>query len=197
MRCLLIALVVVFLSAFGNEVAQAQSSNRGYAGSGTRSAPRMNPARVAPVRSGFGGQPRVPAAAGILNSVRSAPRTTGVGPGSMIRRPSLPTTGLRRRPQPVFAGSAGIPNAVSAGSRATAPRTRSASGSTRSTKKPTTSLPPGYRTWVDATGRYSVQGKLAARQDGLVWIRRTDGRLVKLPLSQLSQPDQQFLSSSS
>lgn len=196
MRYVITALMAILISGVASDLAQAQSSSRGGSSSrpsaGSASRPRASSGRVAPVRSSFGAQPRAPQATGMLNSVRSAPSS---GPGSASR--SAGSSSKRLPP-----ASSGILSATSGGTSVPTSLSSSRPSSSRRSKKSSSrssasALPPGYRRWVDSSGRYSVKGKLAAKQDGVVWIRRTDGQLVKLPQSQLSQGDQQFLSSAS
>jgi hypothetical protein len=49
------------------------------------------------------------------------------------------------------------------------------------------------RTWRDATGKYAVEGDLIASTDEQIVLKRTDGRLVVMETSQLSEADRQYL----
>ena len=51
------------------------------------------------------------------------------------------------------------------------------------------------RTWKDATGAFSVVAELVAVKDGKVSLKRDDGKVVTVPLKQLSSADQQYLAS--
>jgi len=49
------------------------------------------------------------------------------------------------------------------------------------------------RTWTDSTGAYTVQAELVGETAGTVQLRRTDGRIVSLPLERLSAADQAYM----
>lgn len=49
------------------------------------------------------------------------------------------------------------------------------------------------RTWTDSTGAYTVQAELVDETAGTVRLRRTDGRVVSLPLERLSAADQTYV----
>ena len=53
---------------------------------------------------------------------------------------------------------------------------------------------PSLRTWTDRTGKYSIVATLVAMKDGIVQLRKEDGRISSLPLKKLSEADQQFVS---
>lgn len=57
-----------------------------------------------------------------------------------------------------------------------------------------TSLAPA-RTWTDATGKYSTDADLIARNDELAVLQRPDKELVSVKIDELSQKDQQYLRS--
>lgn len=56
-----------------------------------------------------------------------------------------------------------------------------------------TVLPDGYRTWKDATGKYTVNAKLLGVKEGKVALRKTDGLTVVLPIQRLSDVDRQYV----
>ena len=49
------------------------------------------------------------------------------------------------------------------------------------------------RTWTDASGKYTVEAEFVARKQGKVYLKRQDGKVINLPLSKLSQADQDFV----
>lgn len=51
------------------------------------------------------------------------------------------------------------------------------------------------RKWTDATGNFSVEADFVELVDGQVALRRTDGRVVRLPLERLSEADQRHVES--
>ncbi len=51
------------------------------------------------------------------------------------------------------------------------------------------------RTWRDASGKFSVVAELKSVDAKFVSLTKTDGRIIKVPLSSLSKADQQFLDS--
>lgn len=198
MRRLLLRTIVglLFFAAASFQV-QAQSGSRG---SGSRMGPRPSygtPSRVGGSRSKAIRSNALPT--GMMNSANAARmnggmRSTGSG--------SRPTTGYSSRnslspsaggAQPV---TTGLPRPARSKPRA------SSSGAVQSntmagTAAPPASIPDGYRLWTDASGRYSMHGQLAAQRDGVVWLRRLDGKLAKLRATQLSTQDQTFLSGTS
>lgn len=199
-------LVFAFCLCFCSTELLAQSSSRG---SGSRPSARrsINPmSQGRPSRLGGARPTAVPtrsAPTGMLNSVRSSPvssRGAGRLPsariGSSSRLPRSAPSSARslgsRGPLPLTTG-------VTAPSKRRAPR--SPKSSTPRSTSALTSLPidsdtaTGLRSWTDASGRYSIRGTIAAHQDGMVWLRREDGRINKLAVSQLSQTDQNLLSS--
>ena len=52
------------------------------------------------------------------------------------------------------------------------------------------------REWVDATGKFKIQGKLISNENGSVEIEKSDGRVIKLPIAKLSSKDQAYLKES-
>ncbi len=51
----------------------------------------------------------------------------------------------------------------------------------------------GFRTWTDASGKFTIFAKLRGVQDGKVALQKQDGELVVLPLEKLSEADQKLL----
>ncbi len=49
------------------------------------------------------------------------------------------------------------------------------------------------RTWVDSTGRYKIEGDFIKLDGDAVYLRRDDGKSVRIPLDGLSQPDQEHV----
>lgn len=176
-------LPIIFL-VFSTDSVSAQSGTRGSASrTGTRPPMRGSqgrPPRIGPVRSTVARPAAAPT--GILNSVRHAPRSTGRGVG--IRRPSLPTSAHSS------SLSYGRPIAAPRASGVRRSSGRTTTSSARQAESGKRSEAVGARTWRDASGKHSIQGELAAYRNGIVWIRRTDGLISKLAVSQLSRPDQ-------
>ena len=50
------------------------------------------------------------------------------------------------------------------------------------------------RTWVDNTGRYSVQGRLLLIRDNAVQIMKSNGRTTTVPFDRLSSNDRKYVS---
>lgn len=55
--------------------------------------------------------------------------------------------------------------------------------------------PACARVWTDATGKYSTEADLMARNDELAVLQRADGDLVSVKIDELSQKDQEYLRS--
>ncbi|WP_161604702.1 pectate lyase [Roseiconus nitratireducens] len=53
------------------------------------------------------------------------------------------------------------------------------------------------RTWHDRTGKFSIEAELIQVQDAIAKLRRADGKIVTVPIDQLSDADQQILKSTS
>lgn len=185
-NALVLGLVVVLVSGIETSSVLGQSGSRG---SGSRVAPRAGggyPSRVGGARSKAivgGGRPT-----GLINSANAARASGG----------ARPTTGLPSRSS--FAPS---PRSYSGGSGTTGlssglprPSRKSGASSRIMPSGPRVVIPEGFRTWTDSTGKYSIAGKLLGSQNGSVWIRRTDGKIAKLQISQLSGPDQAFVTDS-
>ena len=216
----LVFVVGVTLLMLGPDLyAQSGSRSRGSGTRGARISPGM-PSRVGGARSKV--MPTRGRPTGILNSANAARMSGSRMSGSRMsgsRMSGFRSSGSSTRGRPTTGYQSG---SSLAGSRSYKPPSRSgtlrpklgtrqpSTGLTRTaTGRSTTSLAnsagsageqallPGYRIWTDASGKYAIPGKLAAYRDGTVWIRRTDGKLARLSVTQLSQPDQQFLSKES
>src|ERR1700678_4130824 len=53
--------------------------------------------------------------------------------------------------------------------------------------------PKGTRTWTDAKGIFELEASFVSTKDEMVQLRKTDGKLITLPISQLSDDDQQWI----
>lgn len=53
--------------------------------------------------------------------------------------------------------------------------------------------PASAREWTDATGRFRMEAEFVGQQDGQVRLKKPDGQTVQLPLSRLSQTDQDYV----
>ncbi|MBQ9813574.1 MAG: hypothetical protein IJM54_09720 [Thermoguttaceae bacterium] len=51
------------------------------------------------------------------------------------------------------------------------------------------------REWTDSTGKFKVQATLVSHDEKNVSLRKTDNRVVKLPLTKLSEEDQAYIAS--
>jgi len=49
------------------------------------------------------------------------------------------------------------------------------------------------RTWTDKSGRFTVEAELLEVTDGIVFLRRADGKKLKLPATKLSAKDRGYL----
>ncbi|MCO8123259.1 SHD1 domain-containing protein [Stieleria sp. TO1_6] len=49
------------------------------------------------------------------------------------------------------------------------------------------------REWTDSTGRFKITGTLLEVSDGNAMIKNTDGKTIRIPITRLSKPDQEFL----
>jgi hypothetical protein len=54
---------------------------------------------------------------------------------------------------------------------------------------------PASRTWADATGRFRINARCRGVEDGQAVLETDDGRVVRVPVEKLSQPDREFLKS--
>lgn len=52
----------------------------------------------------------------------------------------------------------------------------------------------GYRVWADSTGEHKIEAILVEMKKGWVQLRKRDGQLIALPVANLSEEDQTFLS---
>ena len=50
-----------------------------------------------------------------------------------------------------------------------------------------------FRTWSDVSGRFQVEAKLVTRGDAFVWLMKSDGSKVRVPLEKLSERDRKRL----
>jgi mono/diheme cytochrome c family protein len=53
------------------------------------------------------------------------------------------------------------------------------------------------REWIDATGKFKIQGELVAVRAGKAIIEKADGSIISVPVEKLSTADQEFLKSQS
>ncbi len=51
------------------------------------------------------------------------------------------------------------------------------------------------RTWKDKTGKFSVEAELIEVKDGKAVLKRTDGKIIRAPIDQLSAADVRYLAS--
>ena len=202
-------LFVTLCAVFASD-ALAQSGMRGSSsrGGGARRMPSGIPSRIGGARSKTipmqGGQ------SGIMNSARSAYSGGGGRSAGSGYRPSsggLSRSGSMSKSRPSasrsLTGTGRPPRTSSIGTTSTAANTESALSSTGGRTQPTTTAggssfnfpSPSSRTWTDSSGKYSVQGTLAAHRGEWVWLRRSDGLIAKLRLQQLSAADQAFVRS--
>ena len=181
-RAFVSLLLASFLFAMWQSDCLAQSSFRG-----SRARPRPGGSMGRPSRMGAprSSVRRAATPGGILNSVRYSPRTPGARSTTGItRRRGLPPRGAGPRP----AGRSQVATGYSASRHKPGsykPKTAPASATTLASTNPRE-----VRTWTDSTGKYTIQGRLETYRKGVVWIRRADGRLAKVALTQLSQADQ-------
>ena len=218
MRSYLLLLSVVLL-CLGSTDLLAQSGSRGGSGSrrsagssGRPSISQGRPSRTGMARSARPAPQAMPS--GMLNSARHATTSRGPTTGITSSRSSLPY-----RPSPSVRGGSTTSYAGSSTKRRKPRSPKSTYASSKNTPTPargsstnntpiqqhstTTTLvagseafgglKDGSRTWTDASGKYQINGKLAAYQNGSVWIRRDDGLVSKLSVSQLSPADQRLV----
>ena len=56
--------------------------------------------------------------------------------------------------------------------------------------------PEGWaRTWKSKTGKFSVDAELVEVEDGKAVLKRTDGKIVRVPIEKLSAADRRYLES--
>lgn len=53
----------------------------------------------------------------------------------------------------------------------------------------------GVRTWTDTTGKYKTEAEFVEIKDGQVTLKKSDGRILTLPLSRLCEDDQKLIRS--
>ncbi|HEX5035396.1 MAG TPA: SHD1 domain-containing protein, partial [bacterium] len=58
---------------------------------------------------------------------------------------------------------------------------------------PAQSLRAETRTWTDSSGKYKIEADFEKIEDGQVYLQRTDGKKLSLPLAKLSKDDQSYL----
>ena len=201
-------LVITFaLLCFGSTDLFAQSGSRSSgsssrgrsSGSGARQTlPQGRPSRTGAARSSRPAPQAMPS--GILNSARHATSSRRPTTGGSSSRPSLPY-----RPSPSARGGSSPSLSAGSSTKRRTPRspksyastktsTSTGGSSTKSNSSQSTtttlvsgsdsfaSLKDGSRVWTDASGRFTINGKMAAYQNGTVWIRRDDGLISKLSL---------------
>lgn len=49
------------------------------------------------------------------------------------------------------------------------------------------------RAWTDSTGKHKISAELLSVDDGIVVLRKDDGKLIKIPLLRLSKQDREFV----
>ena len=52
---------------------------------------------------------------------------------------------------------------------------------------------PPLRRWVDETGLHATVGRFVAVRDDAVEIRKSNGRLIRVPLERLSEHDRDYV----
>ena len=50
-----------------------------------------------------------------------------------------------------------------------------------------------FRTWTDTTGKYKTEARLLSISNGIVRLKKTDGKDARLPLEKLSDADREWL----
>ena len=64
----------------------------------------------------------------------------------------------------------------------------------KSASRPSESNPFGeIHTWTDATGAHQIEAELLNLRDGIVQLKRADGKPIAIPLGKLSDADQEFV----
>lgn len=199
-------LLAVGLVVFMADQSFAQSGSRGSGsrGGGARPAPRSSfgggGPQGRPSRTGGARPSAVPqraAPSGILGTVGNRP--SGPAPGGPGPRAGagsrIPSTGIRSGSPSYGSGSYSSPTTgVSAPKKRRRRTPRKTSASNVNSQATATPANTG-RIWTDSTGTHSIRGEMAAYQNGIVWIRRTDGLISKLSVNQLSAMDRSHLQS--
>lgn len=209
-RLILLLTLIVSLSVSQSE-ACAQSGHRGTgfrAPVTRRAAPRTSSSRPAysnstPRRRTTGTTSARPT--GMLGTVRSHGRTTGssvpyrrsaagvpfggaspaTGPSSYLLRDNVgPRTSASTRRSRSRRLTSTVPTSRS---------TDTGSKGTTSESQTTGILARPLRTWTDDTGTQSTRARLLHFEAGIVWLRKADGGLAKLPISRLSLRDREFV----
>jgi hypothetical protein len=60
-------------------------------------------------------------------------------------------------------------------------------------RQPAPKQEPVKRTWTDATGNYKVEAEYRGIINGMVILKKKDGKIIKLPMEKLSEQDQKWL----
>ena len=56
--------------------------------------------------------------------------------------------------------------------------------------------PPAFaRTWTDSSGKYEIEAEFVSFEDGIVTLKKTDGKITELPLDKLSEADREHVKS--
>ncbi|MEE2935889.1 MAG: SHD1 domain-containing protein, partial [Planctomycetota bacterium] len=58
-----------------------------------------------------------------------------------------------------------------------------------------TAAPVSARKWTSSDGKFSIEAELVEAKDGNVRLKRQDGKVITVPVSQLSKADRDYLSS--
>ncbi len=54
-------------------------------------------------------------------------------------------------------------------------------------------IDPGFRIWMDDTGKHTTEAQFVEASDGLVCLQKRDGSIVRLPFEKLSVADQEWI----
>jgi hypothetical protein len=54
---------------------------------------------------------------------------------------------------------------------------------------------PAFRTWTDATGKFSIEAKFVGEDGDAVRLVKQDGTELKVPLAKLSESDRKYVES--
>lgn len=63
--------------------------------------------------------------------------------------------------------------------------------------RPVARAESGTRTWTDSSGEFTVEAEFVDFVEGKVRLKRTDGRIITVPIEKLSEADQKFVRSQS